>query len=101
MAFADGWATSPEEESFPDSAIAFRTLEDVPLADQTELIVGPFMVPMGVSLDFELWIENTSTSTPVGATRRASSFSPSMPAGAVAWPTLHRDGIPNDPEEHP
>lgn len=59
----------------------FAALEDVPLDDQTELIVGPFTVPTGVSLNFELWIEN-NVNVNTGGGDAAGVFDFALQAGA-------------------
>ena len=41
-------------------------LEDVPFDDETPIAVGPFTVPTGVPLEFELWMQTNLTATSGG-----------------------------------
>ena len=55
-------------------------LMDVPLDDVTDLVVGPFTVPTGVPLDFEIWIQ-TVLATATGGGDAGSTYDFTLYAG--------------------
>lgn len=89
-----------DDDQAPSLAVTdLGVLEDVPLEGATEILVGPFTVPTGESLTFELWTETiVTTSGNGGFAHTAAAFSLALgPLGGGAIFDLPEGYTTNSP----